>query len=436
MRDFEIVIVGAGLAGSMCAAMLARRGHSIAIVDPNDVYPADFRCEKLDFAKVDVLRAAGLEAPVLAAATFDRRAWVTRLGYLVEKKPGDQYGIDYSHLVNTLRAEIPASVAFVRGKVTGVSTSPEKQQVRLASGETIAARLVILANGLNNGLRQSLGMERQDINRCHSVSFGFDLEPAEGEKFPFPALTHYGEHPRFRTAYITLFPIGEKMRANLFVHRALDDPWLRDFREDPERMLKAVMPRLERFTGPFRIVGPVKMRPVDLYTTTGYRQPGVVLLGDAFATACPGAGTGASKAMVDAERLCNGGYVSRWLATPGMGTDKTSEFYDDPDKVRSDRNSLALAWNARSMAVDESLHWWALRWGAAALGLARWAGHSVSSLCQTLFRRSPNGPSSGEEGPLARPTGLERLVEASHRFRGKRVPNGEAGLSRSVTASS
>ena len=31
-------------------------------------------------------------------------------------------------------------------------------------------------------------------------------------------------------AYLTLFPIGTRMRANLFVYRSFDDPWLRELR--------------------------------------------------------------------------------------------------------------------------------------------------------------------------------------------------------------
>jgi 2-polyprenyl-6-methoxyphenol hydroxylase-like FAD-dependent oxidoreductase len=41
----EIAIVGAGLAGSVLALVLARRGHRVAIVDPHASYPPDFRCE-------------------------------------------------------------------------------------------------------------------------------------------------------------------------------------------------------------------------------------------------------------------------------------------------------------------------------------------------------------------------------------------------------
>ncbi len=38
-------------------------------------------------------------------------------------------------------------------------------------------------------------------------------------------------------AYITLFPIGTTMRANLFVYRDMDDPWLRRMRTTPVEAL-------------------------------------------------------------------------------------------------------------------------------------------------------------------------------------------------------
>jgi 2-polyprenyl-6-methoxyphenol hydroxylase-like FAD-dependent oxidoreductase len=318
VREFDIVIVGAGLAGSIAATMLARAGHRVAIVDPHKTYPDDFRCEKFDDGQMAFLERAGLADVVTAASTHDRSVWVSHLGHLAEKRASDQRGFDYGALVNRLRAEIPSAVEQIHAKVTGIANSPDRQKVSLSTGETLDARLAIIASGLNNALREGLGIERVDLCKCQSITFGFDMEPASGGSFPFRALTHYSEHPRFRSAYITMFPIGTRMRANFFVYRDLSDPWLRAFRDAPEAALKEVMPRLEHLTGEFRITGPVKMRPIDLYATTGYQQPGIVLVGDAFGTACPAGGSGARKAIVDVERLCNG-HVSRWLATPGMG---------------------------------------------------------------------------------------------------------------------
>ncbi len=413
MRAFDVAIVGAGLAGSIAATMLSRAGHAVAIIDPSKTYPDDFRVEKFDDDQIRVLKRTGLCDAVLAASTHDRSVWVSLLGRMAERRTSDQRGFDYGALVNMLRREMPPSVAQFHAKVTAVASSADRQRVTLSTGETIEARLVVLASGLNNGLRENLGIARVDLVRCQSVTFGFDMEPAAGGTFPFRALTHYGEHPRQRVAYITLFPIGARTRANLFVYRDLGDPWLRAFRDAPEAALMSAMPRLARLSGPFRIVGPVKMRPVDLYETKGYVKPGLVLVGDAFATACPAAGTGARKALVDVERLCNG-YVTRWLATPGMDVEKIASFYDDPEKVASDLKSFALAHALKRATLDEGLAAWARRWAKLGFLRLRWAANSAVA---TLFRLSavPQGPLDVRAGSRHPGSWLRRVDDASPR---------------------
>ena len=102
---------------------------------------------------------------MLRAATLDGECWVARFGRLLEKRPGDQHGIRYDTLVNTIRGEIPASVDFIHGKVDDIATSAERQIVTLSNGEAISARLVVVANGLNIGLRDKLGMRTRMISK-------------------------------------------------------------------------------------------------------------------------------------------------------------------------------------------------------------------------------------------------------------------------------
>ena len=100
-------------------------------------------------------------------------------------------------------------------------------------------------------------MERRDISKTHSIMLGFDLVPANRASFSFPALTYYGERVADRTAYITLFPVQQTMRANLCVYRGMDDPWLKQFRDAPREMLAALMPGLEKIIGAFDVAGVV-----------------------------------------------------------------------------------------------------------------------------------------------------------------------------------
>ena len=102
-----------------------------------------------------------------------------------------------------------------------------------------------------------------------------------------------------------------------------------------------------------------------------------MLVGDAFSTSCPAAGTGARKVLVDVERLCNI-HIPQWLAIPGMTAEKIARFYDDPIKQACDAFSLAKAFDLRSFSVDPSLRWAALRlvklmlqWGRGTLRAAQ-----------------------------------------------------------------
>jgi 2-polyprenyl-6-methoxyphenol hydroxylase-like FAD-dependent oxidoreductase len=233
----------------------------------------------------------------------------------------------------------------------------------LTNGEQISARLVIGANGVMADLVGA----RREISRCHSVSIGFDVDRAN---WPFDALTYFGEDPAQRVAYLTLFPLPSGGRANLFVYRELNDPWIKRLRENPAATLAQTLPGLLQFTGALRIAGPLKIRPVDLVAAERVLQPGIVLLGDAFSTACPVSGTGAAKAMLDAERLCNV-YVPQWLATPDMRVEKIAQFYDDPDKRDFDTHSFNTSIFAKRATLGEGLLWTAFRWSYFAGAQAR-----------------------------------------------------------------
>jgi 2-polyprenyl-6-methoxyphenol hydroxylase-like FAD-dependent oxidoreductase len=359
MRQTDVLIAGGGLAGSLAAAMLGRAGIDAVLVDPHPIYPPDFRCEKLDTDQLRTLRLTGLDDAVMRASTADSEFWMASFGRLIDKRPGDQRGVLYDTLVNTVRAQIPNQTTFIPAKVMDVSSGPERQTVKLSSGDEVAARLIVLATGLNIGLRQKLGISHEVISAGHSISIGFDVQPSA--RLPFTALTYFAERPSDKMAYITLFPIGTALRANLFGYRDLHDPWNKQFREAPRETLYAMWPGLRQFLGDFTIPYFIKIRPIDLIVTKGYQQDGIVLVGDAFSTSCPAAGNGARKVLVDVERLCNV-HIPRWLASPGMGEAKISAFYDDPIKRACDTLSEKKAFRLRSYSIDTAPHWIALRW--------------------------------------------------------------------------
>jgi 2-polyprenyl-6-methoxyphenol hydroxylase-like FAD-dependent oxidoreductase len=384
MKYTDIAIIGGGLAGSTAAAMLGRAGIPTVLIDPHQAYPFDFRVEKISGdEQLGRFYQTGIADSVLRSATHDGENWIARFGYLLDKKPSRQYGIMYDALIGAIRAEIASPAELIYAKVTDVSTSAERQKLTLSNGETISARLVVLANGLSVGLRRNLGIERQVLSASHSISIGFDLVPVGRPAFEFPALTYFSERTSERVAYVTLFPIGSRMRANLFVYREVDDPWLREMRHRPVETMNAALPRLRRITGEYGVAGDVKIRPADLYVSTGYRQAGVVLVGDAFAHTCPVTGTGTDKVFTDVAQLCNV-HIPAWLATEGMGEDKIASFYDDPVKQACDAWSMAKATSFRKVTIETGLYWRAQRWAR----FLAWFGEGA-------LRRMRNGIGAG-----------------------------------------
>src|SRR4030081_3801749 len=376
MRYTDVAIVGGGLAGSTAAAMLGRAGVRAVMIDPHALYPPELRCEKLGGDQLDLLRKTGLADATLRAATLDGEVWEARFGYVVGKRPSDQHGVMYDTLVNTMRAQISGDVDTILAKASAVSNSAERQRIVLSNDEEISARLVVLANGLNVGLRYSLGINRRVISECHLGACGFNVEPLGRAAFAFPALTYWPKRSSSRMAYLTLFPIGGAMRANLMVYRDMTDPWLHGFRQAPEQAMRAMMPGLQRMMGEFKVSGPIKIRPADLCVTDGYLQPGIVLVGDAFSTSCPAAGTGATKVFTDVERLCNV-YIPQWLATDGMDAEKIAGFYNDSEKTACEARCLAKAYHLRSLSIDNGLSWRARRWARFAIRLGQGTWRSI-----------------------------------------------------------
>ena len=188
------------------------------------------------------------------------------------------------------------------------------------------------------------------------------MVPVGRAAFDFPALTYFSERPSDRIPYITLFPIGTRMRANLFVYRGADDPWLRELRRAPAETLNAALPRLKRITGDFDIAGEIKIRPVDLYVnSTHIASPASCWWAMPSRPPAPPPAPASDKVFTDVERLCNV-HIPEWLATDGMDADKIAAFYADPVKRACDEWSAAKAFDFRSVSIATSFYWTAQRW--------------------------------------------------------------------------
>jgi 2-polyprenyl-6-methoxyphenol hydroxylase-like FAD-dependent oxidoreductase len=347
-----VVIVGGGMAGSLLALVLGRAGVGVTLIDlKRDPQPA-FRNEKLGVDQIERLRRLGV------LSCFQEACWGVSPADGETPPPGKppltDSGARYDRWIERLRAAWPAEVRFIEGKVNAVETSADVQTAVLAGGERIEGRLLVLATGRGERLRQSLNMSRQVLSPRHSICIGFSLAAPSavrarpGEIFA----AEFGA----RHAYVVYFTMLDEIRVNLFSYRELDDPWVAQVRRAPLDGLAQAFPQAAAALAGLEIVRPPEIRSTDLYASEGHVQPGVVLLGDAFHAPCPASGTGMTRILNDVERLA-AAHLPQWLATPGMGADKIAAFYADPVKQAVDAASLRASMIGRRSALDPSLYW-------------------------------------------------------------------------------
>lgn len=348
----DVAIIGGGLAGSVLAAALANRQVNATLIEPNRRYPECFKAEKLEPDQWALLQKYDLLDTVLPVCERIDGVQVASSGRLLGVAPIRQYGYSYHDLVNQIRDCFPSSLNVIWDRVTGIKTSDDLQDITLANGTCLQTRLAVIATGNVGRLHKELQTNKAMISRQHSFHFGFNIECSDG-MFPFDSLTYHGDEQRSGADYITLFRIPGAMRANLFTYWKPNDDVVRSFSADPQGTLMETMPGLREVLGPFVISSNVERFAIDLYTLDDMARPGVVFIADAFQSVCPATGTGLSKVLTDVDVLLDD-KIFEWLATPGMGMDKTSEYYADPRKMSADSRSLKMALKRRRTAVEVS----------------------------------------------------------------------------------
>ena len=353
--DVDVVIVGAGIAGAAAAAILGRTGLRVVLVDPRAEVPALFRAEKIEPDQAALLRAHGLLDGLLPRSARIHRVDEARAGRLLRSVAIEQYGIFYRDLATGLRAAIPAGVDFRACKVVGTAEAEGRRTVHLDDGTEIRTRLVVVACGTGRSAQKVFGLSRQVINDPHSMAFGFSLRQVTAKGYPSEALTIFGDRVESGVDALSLFPIRETLRANLFTYWHPRDTRVRDLLSQPVAALERLLPGLSNLSGQLAPAGKVECYPITLDRVEGHRQAGLVVIGDAFQSVCPATGTGLSKVLTDVDRLT--ALLPDWLDGPEISAETVEALYADPRKTACDQNSLAMALKMRKTAIDPGLRW-------------------------------------------------------------------------------
>lgn len=180
MEHVDILVAGGGIAGLTAAARMGRDGHQVLLVDPAPLEApttGDLRTTAYLQPAIATLTTAGAWQQMQAQGAELRKMRIVDAGG-VERVPRDTIDFDgeetgagafgwnvpnvaaRSALLGTL-AEMPNVRIQPEARITGYVTRHEHALLRTDTGQQIAARLVIAADGRESTLRQLAGISHK-----------------------------------------------------------------------------------------------------------------------------------------------------------------------------------------------------------------------------------------------------------------------------------
>ena len=307
----DVVVVGARCAGSPLAALLARRGLRVVVVE-RATFPRDtlsthtFQAQALAFLHrlgvAEQIRAAG--ARMVSHVDFRQESF--KFKAVFPQRPGDIGGTTSirRHLLDPILAQAAAEAgADVRmgtkltglveedGRVAGVRVERDGSQ------ETLHARLVVGADGRNSTLASLAGARKYNVTRNERFAYWSFFEGADSGPDPTFVLHRWDEW------FVVSLP------ADSGLHQAMVAPELRmlpRFRADLEgsymEHVRACEPVAETLSGARRVGKIFGMVRWECYFREASGR-GWVLVGDSGHFKDPCAGQGIQDAFRQAEAL-------------------------------------------------------------------------------------------------------------------------------------
>jgi len=159
---YDVIIVGAGPAGSYAAYELAASGYSVAVLEQKSAPGLDVCCTGI--ISVECFDSFGISPGVILARANSAR-FFSPSGRCLRLGKGEiqAYVIDRMSFDQAIAGKAQAWGAnyFFSSRVTDIAIGKDKAQVetlRHGSKEIFSARAVLLASGFSPGLSQNLGL--------------------------------------------------------------------------------------------------------------------------------------------------------------------------------------------------------------------------------------------------------------------------------------
>jgi geranylgeranyl reductase family protein len=193
MKRFDVVIIGAGPAGSSAAIALGGLGYSVALID-KEQFPREKLCgDFVNPINIPLFRALGVEPQVLSLRHETVTAFriTSFAGAAAEISLPSRNGLSFSGLGlsraaldNVLLEKARESVTAFQGfKAKALRKSEERWRITIDSrvgSEELSARIVIGADGRNSWVAHQLKLSNKGASARAAIGFQMRLRGAPG----------------------------------------------------------------------------------------------------------------------------------------------------------------------------------------------------------------------------------------------------------------
>ena len=318
--DVDVLVVGAGIAGSALAAALTGRGLRLAVVEarPLAAGPApptpglagfDRRVSALTPRSRRFLDTLGAWAPLAAQRVCDyghMTVWdaegTGRIDFSAAEVGADALGtiVENRLLVAALQARWLSAAdvaALAPDSVEAVAREGGRLRLRLASGGSVSAALVVAADGAQSPLRQALGF------RTREWDYGQQAIVASVATARSHAETVWQRILPTGPLALLPLPVGDDAHYCSIVWSADDSLAEQLLALGDEPFCAALSAASEHCLGEVLASSPRLSFPLRQRHAVDYVAPGVALVADAAHTIHPLAGQGINLGLADVEVL-------------------------------------------------------------------------------------------------------------------------------------
>jgi 2-octaprenylphenol hydroxylase len=348
--DFEVVVIGAGVAGSSLALSLAKEGVGVCLIDKGEpTLKGDIsggRTAALNLASQDILEELGVKISLQNYLTPFKNIYVwDSEGTASLEFSSDEIGqpklgdvVTNNAILSGILSELPSykNLKFLSGdSLKALDPQDESIKVYTEGGEDIACKLVVGADGGLSSVREFSSIEI----RTWSYEQRALIANLKSEK------------PHNNTAYqvftkngpIALLPMQRDNEECLsLVWSADTDHAEKLLNLDTPSFLNELQRKTESVLGKLSLDGEVSSYPLHQLHAKDYYAKRVVLIGDAAHSMHPLAGQGLNLGLGDVKEL-----ASRILRNRRHGEDIGN------DNMLSEYNKARKSINLRMMGFME-----------------------------------------------------------------------------------